>query len=494
MNKRFLYILFTILLIFKVSVNGQSDTIPPVSPVLDLVTVIHSTGDVEMFWTPSSSEDVIGYVIYLYRDNAGHAIDTIFDPSATYYLRTGSGTSFYSESFVIAALDSGNTSPLSNALSTIFAETVTDTCNNKIEISWNSYTPYPKQVTGYSIFLSADGQDFIEAGTATADDNNFIFTDFLTETEYCFIVKAELEGAYVSGSNKSCVYTKMQRLPEWINADYATVNPDNSIDLSFTVDPDSEIKTLQLEKKTGSSGSYQWIGQIPPSAGAQKYTDYSADISTINYYRASVLNACGNPMVYSNICSNIVLTSSMEGNNIVLKWNSYRKWEGSVKNYKIFIDTGYGWIEKFTASRDDTIFLISYNDLMYDISGNEVCFMVRAEEGSNPFGVLGESQSSPVCVPANEKITVPNIFTPDNNSVNDRFRPVLSFTPVDYHLVITDLKRVTLFETRDFTSEWDGTRGADRLPQGTYLWFLRVRTPSGRNISETGTVTIVNNP
>jgi gliding motility-associated-like protein len=303
-----------------------------------------------------------------------------------------------------------------------------------------------------------------------------------------------LEGAYVSGSNKSCVITKIQRLPEWINADYATVNPDNSIDLSFTVDPDSEIKTLQLEKRTDPSGSYQWIAQIPPSAGTQRYTDYNADIGTINHYRASVVNACGNPMAYSNICSNIVLTSSLEGNNIVMKWNSYRKWAGGVNNYKIFVDTGYGWIEKFTAGPDDTIFLISYNDLMYDISGDEVCFLVRAYEGSNPFGVQGESQSSHVCIPASEKITIPNIFTPDNNSVNDRFRPVLSFTPVDYHLIITDLKRVTVFETRDFNSEWDGTREGNRLPLGTYLWFLRVRTPSGRNISESGTVTIVNNP
>jgi len=494
MIKRFLYILFTLLLIFTASVKGQSDTIPPVSPVLDLVTVNHLTGDVEMSWTLSPSADVIGYVIYLFRDNAGHAIDTLFDPSATYYLRTGSGTSFFSESFVIAAIDSGNTSPLSNALSTIYAETVIDTCNNKIEVSWNSYLPYPRQVTGYSIFLSVEGQNFIEAGTTTADENNYIFTDFITDAEYCFLVKAELEGAYVSGSNKSCVITKMQRLPEWINADYATVNPGNSIELSFTVDPDSEIKTLQLEKRIGLSGSYQWIAQIPPSAGAQRYTDYNADVSTINYYRASVANACGNPMVYSNICSNIVLTPVLEDNKIVMKWNSYRKWAGEVNNYKMFVDTGYGWIEKYTAGPDDTIFLISYNDFMYDISGDEVCFLVRAYEGSNPFGVQGESQSSHACIPASEKITVPNIFTPDNNSVNDRFRPVLSFTPVDYQLIITDLKRVTVFETRDFNSEWDGTRGGNHLPQGTYLWFLRVKTPSGRNISESGTVTIVYNP
>ncbi len=54
-----------------------------------------------------------------------------------------------------------------------------------------------------------------------------------------------------STSNKSCLSTKMQRPPDWINADYATVNAENKIYLSFTVDPDSEINILVSERRTG---------------------------------------------------------------------------------------------------------------------------------------------------------------------------------------------------------------------------------------------------
>jgi gliding motility-associated-like protein len=82
------------------------------------------------------------------------------------------------------------------------------------------------------------------------------------------------------------------------------------------------------------------------------------------------------------------------------------------------------------------------------------------------------------------------LFTPDNNGLNDLFRPVLSFTPVDYQLIITDANRKTVFETKDYSQEWDGTRNGDHLPEGLYLWFLRIRTPSGRIVEKSGTITI----
>jgi hypothetical protein len=86
------------------------------------------------------------------------------------------------------------------------------------------------------------------------------------------------------------------------------------------------------------------------------------------------------------------------------------------------------------------------------------------------------------------------MFTPDNNSVNDLFRPILSFTPLNYKLLITDIKRKAIFETTDFQESWDGSKGGVPQPEGVYLWFLNIRTPAGREIVRTGTVTIVHNP
>jgi hypothetical protein len=87
------------------------------------------------------------------------------------------------------------------------------------------------------------------------------------------------------------------------------------------------------------------------------------------------------------------------------------------------------------------------------------------------------------------------MFIPSGTGVketNRYFRPVLSFIPADYHLIVTDLKRRVIFETRDFNEKWDGRLNGAILPEGVYLWMLRIKTPSGTSVSRTGTVTLKN--
>lgn len=474
--------------------GGQTDSIRPLAPVLDFVTVNQPTGNVEIFWQPSSSPDVAGYVIYLYNNNEGYVLDTLKSPDATYYLRTGSGTSYYSESFVVAALDTaGNISPLSNSLNTIYAETEIDSCNKKLVIKWNSYKSNPVRVSKYLILVSADGSQFSVAGEVSPETNTLIIDDFESDTRYCFIVRALLDNEKVSGSNSDCLVTKMERPPEWINADYATVNNDNKIELSFHIDPLSEIKIFRLERKTGKTGNFSQIAQFTISTPSISYIDNNADISEINYYRLAALNNCGIPVTWSNPSANIVLACDQNGDEIRLAWNSYRGWTGGISSYKLFTNTGDGFKEIETISPDDTLFIIKYSDIMYDVTGNEVCFMVKASEVSNPYTDPGESSSPAVCIPASVVITVPDIFTPDGNGINDLFSPVLSFTPDEYYLLITDLRRRKVFESRNFNNKWDGRVNGSSLPGGVYLWLLETRVPGGEKITRSGTVTIVFN-
>jgi hypothetical protein len=283
----------------------------------------------------------------------------------------------------------------------------------------------------------------------------------------------------------------MQKPPAWINADYATVVPENGILLSFKIDPESEISSYILEKKTGTSGSFSEIYHFSDNSESFLYTDAGADISKVNYYRLWAVNNCSIPVTVSNTASNIVLELNRDEDNINLAWNPYREWNGTVESYRLFIKTGTTYEERDVILPPDTAITIRYSDLMYEVTGYEVCFIIRAYEVSNPYGVSGESLSSQACSEVTEKITVPNLFTPDNNLVNDLFAPVLSFTPVEYHLLITDLRRKTLFETRDYTQKWDGTVEGSPVSEGVCLWLLEVRTPSGKSITRTGTVTIV---
>ena len=494
-------IVLLILSLCSVTANSQINCNVPLAPVLISVSVQPETGKTEFKWIPSESTDIAAYIIYSYSGGDGQAIDTVWDPAATSHVISNTAPKYSSVSYVVAAhrLSAipgmpGCTSPLSNVLSTIFCEAALDTCNKKINVSWNSYPSVPKAVINYSVMLSVNGSEFSEETLVGPEIKNFTIDEFTTDANYCFYIRANLEGNSFSTSNKDCILTRMQRPPEWINADYATVSPESGILLSFTIDPFSEIKHFLLERKSGQSETFSPLVQLESSNGSVIYADAMAETNVINYYRLSAINSCGNPVTISNIASNIVLTIERNSNELKLTWNEYREWSGIVSEYRLFIDTGNGYEEEAVIAAGDTIYTLDYKNIMLEVSSGDLCMYVTASEASNPHGVSGHSNSSLVCMEPIEVITVPNLFTPDNDLLNDLFKPVLSFTPTSYHLIISDQHGTVLFETKDYTESWNGTHNGNPQPEGICLWFLKVNTPSGKSLSRTGTLTILRNP
>jgi len=487
---RNLYIILFFLSALPYDIKSQVDCTVPESPVLNSVSVEPETGNVLLNWDLSPSSGIAAYVLYTYKNGEGIPIDTIWNPEATSYIYSTSATKYFSVSYVVAAHRRPNcVSPLSNYLNTIFTEAEIDTCNRKISLSWNSYVPYPKKITGYEIMASVNGNSYSPVARLGEDKVSFILDDFITDAEYCFFVIAELEDGTNSQSNKTCLSTSMQRPPDWINADYATVK-NEKIYLSFSIDPYSEISNFRLERKTGINGNFTDIAKPVSSNGIVLFTDDQADTKEVNFYRISAINSCSNPVSISNLASNIVLKLDRMNNDILLSWNKYKDWMGYVISYIILTDTGSGYREISETPANDSLYKIDYHDIMYDVATDEVCFMVAAGEASNPYGIEGSSNSQIVCSAPVELITVPDVFTPNNDLVNDLFKPVLSFTPLDYHLIVSDRQGVIQFETRDYFESWNGSRNGDPVPEGVYLWYLKVTTPSRTAVSKTGTIAV----
>ena len=496
MKKSRLNITMILLSLCSFSAYSQVTCTVPLPPVLNLVSVVPETGYTEFNWTISPSSDVAAYLIYVYHNEngipRGDILDTIWNPAATNYNYTSAISKYYSVSYVIAALRLPNcTSPFSNVISTIFAEASIDTCNKKILVTWNSYPSVPKKVSDYSILVSVNGGNLFEAGKASSDKKSFTLNDFASDAVYCFVVRANLEGGAFSTSNKACLSTKMQRPPDWINADFATVGKDNNIILSFSVDPLSEISTFRLERRTENENDFSTISQFNSDKRLIGLTDKTADPFKRNFYRLLAINNCGNPVVSSNLSGNIVPELEKNGNMIKLAWNPYKLWLGEVSGYKVYVNTGNGFHEESLIPPNDTNYIMNFSSVMYDITGNNICFYVSASETDNPHSITGQTSSIALCTEIIENITVPNTFTPNNDLINDLFRPVLSFTPVDYHLVITDRRNNILFESRDHMAQWDGKNNGSSLPDGVYLWFLKLKTPSGKQITRSGTITII---
>jgi len=492
MKKKLFYSGIILMVLFPDFINAQIDSIRNIHPVVNLVSVQPETGFTELSWAYIPSSYVAGFRLLYYINNAGFVFKTVWNPATLSYIDSSRIPAFRSVLYQIEAIDStGNPSQLSNILNTMFTTAAIDTCNRKIVVTWNSYLSSPKKVTDYSIQSSVNGSTFSEAGNVSSDKNSFTINNFVNDAEYCFFVRADLEGGFFSTSNKTCLTTKMQRPPDWINADYATVNDKNKMDLSFSVDPLSAINSFSLERMAENESSFSLVSQIESVNRPIVFTDSKADPFKINYYRLQAINNCGNPVVSSNLSCNIVPKLEKNGNTINLTWNAYRFWLGEVSGYKVYINTGNGFHEESLIQPGDTSYAFNYASVMYDITGNSLCFYIGASETSNPHGAAGITSSVAVCAETIENITVPNAFTPNNDLINDFFKPVLSFTPSDYYLVITDRHNNTLFESHDYTAQWDGKNNGYPLPEGVYLWFLKVKTPSGKRVTKSGTVTII---
>ncbi|MFO7756387.1 MAG: gliding motility-associated C-terminal domain-containing protein [Bacteroidales bacterium] len=486
----------TILICFFLTVTlplGAQDTDIPLAPVLDLVTVEPSTGHTTLLWSAGGSPDVAGYIIYLYINQEGYAIDTVYRPEARSYTNTKSNAAYYSESYVIAAIDSSdNISPLSNFLNTVYLQGQLDTCGHNIDLQWKGYITEPPSVSEYRIYYSRDGSEYSLEAITGSSDTAYNKDNFDSYSEYCFYVEAVLPGGLSSHSNTFCIQTMLPRPPEWINADYASYNDEGEVNLSFTTDPASEMRKFRIERSTDSLSGHEIIYEGSHSNPHIEYTDNDPP-EGVNYYRMSALNSCNEPVVHSNYASAINLNISEENELIRLQWTGYYNWLGGIASYRVMRNNRGFYEEIAILGSTDTSYTDNIRDFLYETDQEDICYRIIAEEGPNPYIQGASSTSVTRCIRQPVNIHMPNAFTPDNNNMNDIFMPLISFTPRDYRMIIKTRTGKTVFETDDHLQGWDGRHGSKKMPQDVYIWLLRVETPEGKTINKTGTVTIIFN-
>ena len=75
--------------------------------------------------------------------------------------------------------------------------------------------------------------------------------------------------------------------------------------------------------------------------------------------------------------------------------------------------------------------------------------------------------SSYVILEPSFELWVPNSFTPNNDGLNDLFKPIIKGFDY-YELIITDRWGETVFRSSDINESWDGYHDDKISPIGTY--------------------------
>lgn len=86
---------------------------------------------------------------------------------------------------------------------------------------------------------------------------------------------------------------------------------------------------------------------------------------------------------------------------------------------------------------------------------------------------------------------MPNVFTPNQDGINDVFQPVASEGHVFKNCVIMNRWGNVVFESTAEQLFWDGKSNGEELTDGVYFWKIEVEKFDGEIISETGTVNLL---
>jgi len=90
---------------------------------------------------------------------------------------------------------------------------------------------------------------------------------------------------------------------------------------------------------------------------------------------------------------------------------------------------------------------------------------------------------------------IPNAFTPDGDSNNDEFKPIITsgYDYFDYHLTIFNRWGELIFESFIVDYGWNGTFGNGKLAQnGVYVWKLELgELFSDKKLVDTGHITLI---
>lgn len=474
----------------------------PEKPHLIRVTVDPETGHDWVYWNPSPSSDVDHYVI------ARTVRPNPLEPEA--YVEAGTAPSSATSAEIantVSASESvgytvwavqqitGDPSLFDDPDSTIFLRAVFDSCQSSITLAWNDYNTWRGSIQTYTVYQRMNSGLYLSLATLAEGVNTWVLHPVEENTTYSLFIEvtANHEGfALQSTSNRVDLSTNTSVIPDSINADYATLGENNSIDLSFSIDPGSELQHYKLLRSASPDGPRDTVAVFTTAEKTIRYQDAVSFTSGIYYYRLIALNNCGKEAVISNPACNVLLGGQNEQLTVALNWNDYLDWNGGVDHYMVYRTTGEGGLPaeemnvgKDTFFNDDFSTRVNYSDPQ----STRVCYQVAAFEASGAGKAQNISLSNPLCFALDPDVRMPNAFIPNSHDgINDTFGPLFSFVPERYTLTIYNRAGLKIWEGAE---PWDGTVKGKPVHEEVYVYHLKLFNYEGADRVLTGQVTVV---
>jgi gliding motility-associated-like protein len=492
-------LLTTILSFFSIALFAQINTSEEI--VINYVSINTIDQQVNISWNPySDTSEIDGYIIYEYANLHGSwGLDTL---TAVYVGKVEQWTFPFDKvrsqpvQFAVVAYVGtvGNVTARSTYKiphQTIYNTLAYDSCAAEIDLKWNKYGGWGNMVSGYKIFNRITGE---QVGIVSASDTTFKISNVQTNQVYSYyVIATHNNGIYNSLSNVDSIFTKTMIAPAFIEAQNVNVIQNITVEISFSIDPNTELHNYQLLRSTEPNGNYTLV---------RDYTNYMSNTLTISdspptqstiYYKLQSMNNCNHEATISNIATGIVPSYTLSGQQVSISWTDYLSWPQGILVYYVYRTIGNESPVRISTLNGNSR---QYTDDISSLSGQQlpgnICYTIESVSNPNGSGATYKASSYSVCIDVASQVFVPEAFTPNGDGLNDEFRPYFAFLPSSYMMLIYNRYGFKVFETKEITKGWNGmVSNNTKAPEGAYIYFITFETTAGNKIEKKGNFALI---
>ena len=471
----------------------------PAAPILDSVSVNYATGKTRLSWQPSSSGNVVSYIIY-HESGAYYPVDTV---STTWWIDSDPARdpSNKSQRYTVAALDScdkGSVQTDNQATIHVTYQSL-DPCTQSCEISWTEYVNMKGGVEEYEIYYAVDDGALRHAGTVPASTQSYKLENLIPTKNYNIIVKAVNRTNGISASSSICKFTfQIEDAENVVSIRNTTVTNNEHITISATLNGDIHPFTeLLLYRSEKDFVNRKLIAKVPYNKQVEYvYVDKNVNVQKYEYYyNIELTNDCGAVVAASNEMHNILLQGRADRDlyRNYVEWAEFGDWENGVFNYGLYRKLQTEPLAKLLSENTPSDLLLYWDIEVADLYtlGSDFSYYVEAISNPDNDGNSDTSRSNTLVLKQMQKTFIPNAFRPDG-TYNTVFKPVNSYVDITtYVFAIYSRNGQLIFQTTDPNEGWDGTFEGKPAPLGVYVYYVTYVFPNGEFYKRPGTVTLV---
>lgn len=130
--------------------------------------------------------------------------------------------------------------------------------------------------------------------------------------------------------------------------------------------------------------------------------------------------------------------------------------------------------------------------VQFPLNNRETYYSVKLVAFNNLLG-CSDSVRHPLTVLDHCLIAVPTAFTPNNDGLNDYFRPHNALKADNYEFKVFNRWGQLVFHSRNWREKWDGKINGRLQGTGVFVWMLSyTHRDTGKKVFQKGTVTLIN--